>query len=327
MEYTYMKNLSKRPQKTYRRRRKGGKILLLVLIVLILAAVAVLAISSFDRAEVGEKALPVDHVGVYGRDVWENRLYIGVDFVSGSNDILVLPYAEYEDLYAEYVKSDVKAYVRSVAIGETPTDILRNSICYSVPSAGKKIALTFDDGPYPRLLDQYLDILAKYNVKATFFCLGSLVQSNPEAAKKIVAGGHELATHSWGHSQLTKLSAAELKNDFAKTSAAVYEAIGYAPYMFRPPYGSIDDDVKAAAAESGMLAVCWNVDTEDWRAKSADAIVNECMRAASDGAIILMHENKELTVAALPRVIEGLQNKGYELVTVGELIYSSRPEE
>lgn len=103
---------------------------------------------------------------------------------------------------------------------------------------------------------------------------------------------------------------------------AFNDAVGAPPYLFRAPYGAVDDEVKADIASQNMISVLWSLDTEDWRAKSADAVYNSVLNVVRDGDIILMHENAEYTVEVLPRILQALKEQGYQVVTVSELIYA-----
>ncbi|MCX4265564.1 MAG: hypothetical protein OSJ64_01925, partial [Firmicutes bacterium] len=114
----------------------------------------------------------------------------------------------------------------------------------------------------------------------------------------------------------------ERAEDFARVAKAFNEAVGAPPYLFRAPYGAVDDEVKADIAAQNMISVLWSLDTEDWRAKSADAVYNSVLDVVRNGDIILMHENAEYTVEVLPRILAALKEQGYQVVTVSELIYA-----
>lgn len=220
------------------------------------------------------------------------------------------------------------AYVKALGKGESTYDYADTSGRISQnKSATKKVALTFDDGPYPGKTEEYLKILQEYGVPATFFCLGSYVENNPDTAKAIVDAGCEIASHSWNHKNMPKQSKEIMQEDFRKTAAAFEEAVGFAPYLFRAPYGSTSETLQQVAKENGAVMIFWSVDTNDWRKPSADTLVNRAVNDARDGSIILMHENKANTLAALPRIITYLQAKGYELVTVSELLYENSAEQ
>lgn len=186
------------------------------------------------------------------------------------------------------------------------------------------LALTFDDGPSAHT-DRLLDIFAKHGGKGTFFVIGNLIDGRKTTVKRIVAEGHEIGNHSWNHRQLTNLSQEEITDQIMMTRAKIYDTVGVDSLIVRPPYGACNDSVKAVGAKVGVSFVNWSVDTLDWKSKNAAAVHNEVMKYASDGAIILCHDLHKTTVDAMETVIPELIKKGYQLVTVSELMeYSEK---
>lgn len=182
---------------------------------------------------------------------------------------------------------------------------------------GKKLAaLTFDDGPSAATTPRLLDILYEKNVPATFFELGTAASANPEIVKRVVNEGHELASHTMSHQNLATLSGGGVRSE-TDGAAAVFESIiGYRPKLVRPPYGSINDTVRA---NIGAPMILWSVDTLDWKYKNTASILGYTMSEVYDGAIILMHDIHPTSVEAVPTVIDTLRADGYEFVTVSEL--------
>lgn len=215
-----------------------------------------------------------------------------------------------------------RVYVQGAALQEYPLACVSRGSVFSNRAAGKMVALTFDDGPFTAKTPKILEILQQNDCRATFFSLGKYVSNHPELAQQVLAAGCELGSHSWFHSKQTSLSAEERAEDFARVAKAFEEATGSAPYLFRAPYGAIDDAVKADLTEQDMISVLWSLDTEDWRAPSAEAVYKSVMDVVRDGDIILMHENAEYTVEVLPRILAALKEEGYQVVTVSELIYA-----
>lgn len=215
-----------------------------------------------------------------------------------------------------------RVYVQGAALQEYSLSCVSRGSVFSNRAAGKMVALTFDDGLFAKKTPQILQILQDNDCRATFFALGKYVHNNPELAQQVLAAGCELGSHSWFHSKQTALSAAEREDDFAMVAKAFGEAVGTPPYLFRAPYGSLDDEVKADIARQNMISVLWSLDTEDWRAKSADAVYNSVLDVVRDGDIILMHENAEYTIEVLPRILAELKARGYQVVTVSELVYA-----
>lgn len=181
--------------------------------------------------------------------------------------------------------------------------------------AGRVCALTFDDGPEAGYTAKLCAILDQYQIKATFFCVGRNVVAYPKAMKQLVASGHEIGNHTYSHPVSTQLSIAKLKQQLQKTNAAL-EKYGVTPRWFRPPYGEISAaDVKAASS-LGFATVLWSVDPRDWAQPGVDTIVSRVLKGATPGAVILLHCTHAQTVSALPRIIEGLRDKGYTFVTM-----------
>lgn len=214
-----------------------------------------------------------------------------------------------------------RAYVQGAVLQEYQPACVKRGSVFANGAAGNRVAITFDDGVFAKKTPRILQIMEEYDARATFFALGKYVQQHPELAQDILAQGSELGSHSWYHDKQTALTADERAEDFALVAQAFTVATGAPPYLFRAPYGAINDEMKAELAGQNMLSILWSVDTEDWRAKSAEQVYCAVMDNVTPGAIILLHENGEYTIEALPRIIKALQNRGYELVTVSELIY------
>jgi len=194
----------------------------------------------------------------------------------------------------------------------------------------KKIALTFDDAPDTVYTPQVLDILKKYNVKATFFIVGRLAETHPEIVKRMVKEGHIIGNHSYNHSLLTKLTDEQYRMQITKTQKILNNTIGYMPKLVRPPYGEISESQLLWASEHNLLVVNWNVDSLDWKQLNQQQVTANVLNNARAGAIVLQHTgggpNQDLsgTVNALPTIIESLQAKGYRLVTLPELLGVSK---
>lgn len=186
------------------------------------------------------------------------------------------------------------------------------------PQAGKKVALTFDDGPYAGWTAEYLKVLEDYQVPAVFFVVGTRVEQYPEIARKIVEHGFDLGSHSYRHAKLTLIKPEVLQEDFRKTEAAL--SVADQVKFFRPPYGAYNPLVTDTAKSFGLKTIGWNVDPRDWDTEDADKVVQRVLAQATDGSIILLHEGRKSTLAALPDIITGLQDKGFELVSVSELL-------
>ncbi|MHC5269261.1 polysaccharide deacetylase family protein [Enterococcus sp. LJL98] len=187
----------------------------------------------------------------------------------------------------------------------------------------KYIALTFDDGPMAKTTPKILEILQKKKVRATFFMLGQNAKEYPDLVKQIHEDGHELASHSYSHPQLTGLSDKEIENEVKNTDKVIFDATGVLPKTFRPPYGAVNPTV---AQVIGKPIIQWNIDSLDWQSKSKNAVIQMIQQTSNAGGIVLMHDIQPATADALETVIDHLINEGYQFATIEELLeYNTRP--
>lgn len=177
------------------------------------------------------------------------------------------------------------------------------------------IALTFDDGPgvgTVRLLEE----LQMHGARATFFMVGSRVNTYPNAIRKMVETGCELANHTTNHAKLTDHAADTIANEIQTTNIWIENIAGQAPTMVRPPYGAVNEVVQSVA---GIPIMLWSVDTLDWQLKDAGLIRDYVLSNVKDGDIVLMHDIYDATIQATIELIPLLQERGYQLVTVSEM--------
>lgn len=179
------------------------------------------------------------------------------------------------------------------------------------------IALTFDDGPHAKNTVRILDALEKVHGRATFFVLGELVDGKSEILKRASDMGCEIGNHSFDHSNFTKLSADEMKTQLSKTSNLVKAATGKGTGLTRIPYGSVNETIRKVV---GTPMIGWSLDTRDWESRNADKVVDKVLKNVKDGDIIIMHDIYSSTADAVERLIPELRAKGYQLVTVSELM-------
>ena len=186
---------------------------------------------------------------------------------------------------------------------------------------GKRIALTYDDGPSPYTTG-LLNTLKSLKVPATFFMIGQQVANGAGLVRRMVAEGHEPANHSWSHANLGGGGPAAT-SQLARTNAAIRAITGSNPCVFRPPYGSTSANLVSRGRALGMTSVLWSVDPLDWQTPGTGAIVSRVLGGTGPGGIILSHDgggNRTQTVAAAPAIINGLRGRGYTFVTVSELL-------
>jgi peptidoglycan/xylan/chitin deacetylase (PgdA/CDA1 family) len=183
----------------------------------------------------------------------------------------------------------------------------------------KYVVLTFDDGPDVVYTPQILDILKKYDAKATFFEVGKNVTKHQELSKRIHDAGHSVENHTWSHADLRKLGAAAFRQEVASTDQAIRAATGSTPACLRPPYGGMNPVVTQRAKALGKDLVVWTVDSRDWTKPGAPAIVQRVLKNVHNGSVILMHDgggNRTQTVAALPKILQTLKAQGYGFRTL-----------
>jgi len=196
----------------------------------------------------------------------------------------------------------------------------RDEILRSVPSAGKKVALTFDDGPTKNYTIKYLDLLREKQVKATFFLIGRNVKRHPALTALIAGEGHEIANHTYDH-YIKKMSEAVIKEQISRTSLLLKEWTQQEIKYVRPPGGNNSNKMRSVAYQLDMQVVMWSVDPQDWKENKTPAeIIASIKKQLTPGAIIVLHEGKPQTLEALPALIDELRQEGWEFVTISELL-------
>ena len=207
---------------------------------------------------------------------------------------------------------------------ETSSLVQNNDIFFKNGSRDEKIvALTFDDGPHPKETHEILDVLDKYNVKATFFVVGKHANWYSEPLIRAAKEGHEIGNHTFSHPNITNLSINDLKKEIKTCEETVVKLTGKKPTLFRPPYGSYNEEkLGKLAEECGYKIILWTtLDAKDWRNPPSAQITDTIVSKVQNGDIILLHDyGTENTVKALDVIIPTLINNGYKLVTVSELI-------
>ena len=188
------------------------------------------------------------------------------------------------------------------------------------------IALTFDDGPGAATTPRLLEMLAKRNIKVTFFVLGECVQANPEILKREVAEGHEIGNHSWSHPNLEKMSDEAVRGQLQRTQDVVAQTAGVTPKIMRPPYGALSSrQRKWVYNQLGLKVILWEVDPNDWKRPGASVIARRILEGTRKGSIILSHDIHAQTIDSMAQVLDGLLAKGFKFVTVSELLAMDQP--
>lgn len=198
---------------------------------------------------------------------------------------------------------------------------------YTVTSTGvqetseeteKKIALTFDDGPHPKYTELLLDGLKERGVVATFFVTGENAENYPDIIRREQEEGHLIGNHTYSHIQLTSRNRETFREELVQTNEILEEITGEKVSFVRPPYGSWDKNFEK---ELNMFPVLWNIDPLDWCSHNADCIASKVVEKAGDGDIILMHDYYDTSVTAALEVVDILQKRGFQFVTVEEILF------
>lgn len=199
-----------------------------------------------------------------------------------------------------------------------------NNALKKVPTALPQVAITFDDGPNPVITPQVLAVLKEKNAKATFFILGKNAETNPELVQQIHAAGHEIGNHTYSHQRMTRLSQDGLKAELQHTDTIIFNITGEKPRLMRPPDNAYNAKIVSQTQQCGYHFVLWSIDTRDWANVSPSSILRETDKAER-GDIILFHDGVTPShiVEGLAKTIDLLQAKGFQFVTVSELMQGS----
>lgn len=183
---------------------------------------------------------------------------------------------------------------------------------------GKKLlAFTFDDGPAYQTTDYLLKELKKRNILVTFFMLGSRIENYPEIVKQAYLDGHNIASHTYQHTDLLKLNEYQVYQEIQKTNQAIYQITETWPKYLRPPYGNTNDQIKK---NSGLNTILWSIDTEDWKYRDRSKVAQAILKNAEDGDIILLHDLYQSSVEGALLAMDELKKQNYEFVTIEEMI-------
>ena len=196
-------------------------------------------------------------------------------------------------------------------------------IIWEINTTEKVISLTFDDGPHRKYTPEILDLLKKYDAKATFFVLGANAEKNPDVLLRMYEEGHELANHTYTHPSSKNVP--NLMKEIRQTHEVIYSITGYSTKLFRPVEGIYTDDLIDAVVKEGYKVVMWSwhLDTLDWKNPGVGKIVKFVLDGAKEGNVVLFHDgggNREQTVKALEKILPELQQRGFTFVTVSELM-------
>ncbi len=193
---------------------------------------------------------------------------------------------------------------------------------YSVQRDDKCIAISFDAAWGNEDTEQLIEILNKYNVKATFFLVGEWVDKYPESVKQLSDAGMDVMNHSNDHAHFSQLSADQIVSNINACNDKIEAITGIRPTLFRCPYGEYNDNVVTTVEGMGMNVIQWDVDSLDWKDLSATEITKRVMNGVQPGSIVLFHNAALHTPEALPGILESLLQQGYTIVPISQLILS-----
>lgn len=206
-------------------------------------------------------------------------------------------------------------------------NIKRELPIYSVQTDEKKIAFSFDAAWGNEDTEQLIEILKTYNIKATFFLVGSWVDKYPESVKALYSAGHEIGNHSNSHPDMTKISHDKILEELNSCNSKIEKVIGVKPTLFRAPYGAYNNELITTVKSIGMQTVQWDCDSKDWmEGHTAEKITTDVLSKAKEGSIVLFHNAALNTPAALPTIIEKLQTDGFTFCKVSDLILKDNYE-
>lgn len=183
------------------------------------------------------------------------------------------------------------------------------------------VAMTFDDGPHPRLTPALLDMLKARGLRATFYLIGNRCVTWPDIVRRIADEGHEIGNHSWTHPDLSRRSDTAVMDEIDRTSDVIFKLTGRPPVTFRPPYGAFTRRQRLMLYKARNLpTILWSVDPQDWRRPGASVVARRILQGSRPGSIILSHDIQRGTVSAMPSTLDGLAQRGLKFGTVSQMM-------
>jgi len=212
--------------------------------------------------------------------------------------------------------------------------LTRKDTIYRVKTDKKRVVLTFDDGPSPVWTPKILKELKKADIKASFFMIGHHVNEYPDIARKVADEGHEIGNHGYAHSVMMYYTPAEIEEELKYTEHVIFEATGKRTKYFRPPKAWLRKSIKNKIKSMGYDIILWSLNSKDWVSFNHKDIVNYLSRRIKNGDIILFHDSgnvfsreggaRRQTAKSITLLAKTLRKKGFEFVTIEELINGKR---
>ena len=206
------------------------------------------------------------------------------------------------------------------AIFPPKTDVVEEAPVERPKVQSKYIALTFDDGPHIEYLYKILGVLDKNNAKATFFVVGKMVKKYPFLLEEITKRGNGVGSHTYNHPNLTSLTKDEIIKELESSRKEIKDACGVNVDIFRPPSGRYNKEVVSIASSRGFKTILWSDNSLDYGSTDKNFVLNNVLKNPCNGDIVLLHSGVKATLDALPDIIKGLKERGFEFKTVSQLI-------
>jgi peptidoglycan-N-acetylglucosamine deacetylase len=193
-------------------------------------------------------------------------------------------------------------------------------VCSAITTK-KEIAISFDDGPVTGYTPEILQLLKQENIKATFFCIGNRIAGNENIVQQIKNEGHIIGNHSYSHHfWFDMLSSQKMLEDLKMMDSEMERVTGLKPKLFRPPYGVTNPNLKKAIINGGYTPVGWSVRSMDTVIKDEGKLLGKINNALRPGAVFLFHDTSKTTLNVLPRFIQEVKNKGYQIIALDKLL-------
>lgn len=210
----------------------------------------------------------------------------------------------------------------------SPTGQWYGATFVGLPRGSKQLALTYDDGPNDPHTLQLLEVLARNNVRATFFLIGRYVAQRPDIARELAKAGHAIGNHTYSHRNLIFASGEQTSLELAGCKQALYDAVGQHSLLFRPPFGGRRPGTLRRARSLGLNTIMWRISGQDWKGRPAEYVERKVRDQVRGGEVILLHDgghkafgaDRRQTVIATDRLIPWCKSQGYEFVTVPEMM-------
>jgi peptidoglycan-N-acetylglucosamine deacetylase len=232
---------------------------------------------------------------------------IGIEKVSSllrSKYVTALEQASEKDYETDVVQKDISSGNRN-----------NSFVDKNLNSNKKRVALTFDDGPHPKVTTKILDILDQHKVKASFFMIGKRVSFYPDVAREVAIRGHEIGNHTWNHPRLNRLGAEEIDQQISSTQTIIEQVTGQQSELVRLPFG----EATSVAYNGDLNAAPWTIHSDQWGEQEPLTIVQDILSQVEDGSIILLHDLENYTVETVDLLLKRLNTEGYQVVPVGGL--------